>query len=551
MLNNVKNVANRLSAMALECPDAPAVVEPAGRDSQGRRRYRQVTFEQLDRDSERIAHGLLRLGVVPGMRLALLVRPGIDFVSLVFALYKSGAVTVLIDPGMGKRNLIDCLADAEPEGFIAIPPAHAIRVALRRRFPKAKLNVTVGRRWFWGGTTLANLRKTPVEGELPGVGDDDPAAIIFTTGSTGPPKGVLFSHANFDSQVNQIRECYDIRSGEIDVPCFPMFGLFNCAMGVTAVLPDMNPSRPAQVNPANIIEAVRDWKATQMFGSPAVLDRVGRYCEEQGETMPTLRRVLSSGAPVQAQVLRRMMNCINPQGDVFTPYGATESLPVASISASEVLSQTAEQTNLGAGVCVGRRFPRVSWKVIRIVDGPIRTIDEIKELPSGEIGELIVHGRMVTRRYVTRTETNATAKIADGADVWHRIGDSGYLDQQDRFWFCGRVAHRVLTAEGSMYPVRCEAIFNQHPSIRRSALVGVGQPGWQRPVVVLEPLAEQMPKNDAERQALLDEIRRLGAACPLTEGIADYLLHPSFPVDIRHNAKIFREKLAVWAEKRL
>ncbi len=591
MSDATHNVAGRLSAMARLCPDAVAVAEPSGRDAQGRRRYRQVTFQQLDLDSRRIAQGLRTMGVVPGTRLALLVRPGIDFVSLVFALFKSGAVAILIDPGMGRRNLIGCLAEAEPEGFVAIPAAHAVRKLFGRRFSKARLNVTVGRRWFWGGTTLAALRKSPTDGnQLPPVGGDDPAAIIFTTGSTGPPKGVLFSHANFDSQVGQIQELYDIRPGEIDVPCFPLFGLFNCAMGVTAVIPEMDPSHPARVDPANIIEAVRDWNATQAFGSPAVWDRVGRYCEAQGEKMPTLRRVLSAGAPIPAEVLRRMMNCIHSEGNVYTPYGATESLPVASISAVEVLGihrvsndklcataglpssasntggqatrgtlespvgtnvGTAEQTRLGAGVCVGRRFPRVRWKVIRVVDGPIRALDEIEKLPPGEIGELIVQGPMVTRRYVTRTESNATAKIVDGADVWHRMGDSGYLDERGRFWFCGRVAHRVLTADGPMYPVRYEAIFNQHPKIRRSALVGVGPAGRQRPVIVLEPYAEHAPKGKKEREVLLEEIRRLGAASPLTDRIADFLLHPAFPVDIRHNAKIFREKLAVWAEKRL
>ncbi|MBU4398711.1 MAG: AMP-binding protein [Planctomycetes bacterium] len=552
MSDATHNVAGRLSAMARLRPDAVAVAEPSGRDAQGRRRYRQVTFQQLDLDSRRIAQGLRTMGVVPGTRLALLVRPGIDFVSLVFALFKSGAVAILIDPGMGRRSLIGCLAEAEPEGFVAIPAVHAVRKIIQRRFPKARLNVTVGRRWFWGGTTLAALRKLPSGGnQLTQVGGDDPAAIIFTTGSTGPPKGVLFSHANFDSQVGQIRELYDIRPGEIDVPCFPLFGLFNCAMGVTAVIPDMDPSRPARVDPANIIEAVRDWNATQAFGSPAVWDRVGRYCEARSEKMPTLRRVLSAGAPIPAEVLRRMMNCIHQEGNVYTPYGATESLPVASISAAEVLAETAEQTRRGAGVCVGRRFPRVRWKVIRVVDGPIHSLDEIEELPPGEIGELIVQGPMVTRRYVTRTESNAAAKIVDGADVWHRMGDSGYLDERGRFWFCGRVAHRVLTADGPMYPVRCEAIFNQHPKIRRSALVGVGPAGRQRPVIVLEPHAEHAPKGKEEREALLEEIRRLGAANPLTDRIADFLPHPAFPVDIRHNAKIFREKLAVWAEKRL
>jgi olefin beta-lactone synthetase len=578
-MNALVNVARRLSLMAETRPEAVAVVEPLGYDRQRKRIYRQVTFRQLDQDSDRIARGLRELGVTPGTRLALLVRPGIDFVSLVFGLYKAGAVAILIDPGMGRRSLIRCLVEAEPEGFVAIPIVQAVRTLLAGRFPKARFNVTVGRRWpFFGGVTLEQLRGRAWSGsELAPTKVDDPAAIIFTTGSTGPSKGVLFSHGNFDAQVDQIRDFYGIQPGEIDLPAFPLFGLFNCAMGVTAVIPDMDPSRPAQVDPTKIIEAVADWNVTQTFGSPAIWDRVSQYCEARGLRLPTVRRVLSAGAPVPAEVLRRTKACIHPEGEVHTPYGATEALPVASISAGEVLgdcpdfrgatdsiaptgdqaakmglspsvaSGTAEKTRLGAGVCVGGKFPGIQWKVIRPIDGPIRSLDETEELPNGEIGELIVTGPVVTRQYVTRVEANALAKIADGAGYWHRMGDCGYLDGQDRFWFCGRMAHRVLTAEGPMYPVCCEAIFNRHSAIRRSALVGVGPAGQQRPVVILEPRPGQMPGSEKARTALLLEIRELGASCPLTERISDFLLHPGLPVDIRHNAKIFREKLAVWA----
>jgi acyl-CoA synthetase (AMP-forming)/AMP-acid ligase II len=276
-----------------------------------------------------------------------------------------------------------------------------------------------------------------------------------------------------------------------------------------------------------------------------------------------------------------MRACIHPEGEVHTPYGATEALPVASISASEVLGQnkkgtgtsqmpllagkykncsepvpcfftgTAAQTRLGRGVCVGRRFPGVRWGVVQVVDGPISTLDETRELPRGEIGELIVHGPMTTRRYVTRVEANALAKITDGEDIWHRMGDCGYLDVQDRFWFCGRVAHRVLTSAGPMYPVCCEAIINCHPAVRRVALVGVGPLGSQRPVFVVEPLPGKMPRGRRRREEFFAELRALAAANPLTQAVEDFLLHPSFPVDIRHNAKIFREKLAVWAAKRI
>ncbi|NUM79774.1 AMP-binding protein [bacterium] len=546
------NVATRLSAMARKLPDAIAVVEARGHGPEGRQRYRQATFRELDEDSSRIAAGLRQMGVRPGTRLALLVRPGVDFISLVFALFKAGAVIVLIDPGMGRRNLIQCLSDAEPQGFVAIPAVQAVRAVLRRRFPSARFNVTVGRRWFWGGATLDELRRRPSAGFEPSPTKAcDPAAIIFTTGSTGPPKGVLYAHGNFDAQVDEIRDFYGIRTGEIDLSCFPLFGLFNCAMGVTAVIPAMDPTRPAQADPATLIEAIRDWNVTQAFGSPAVWNRVGPYCREHGIKLATVRRVLSSGAPVAASVLQAMKDCIHPEGDMHTPYGATESLPVASIAASEVLGETAARTRGGAGVCVGRKFPQIQWKVVRIVDGPIRRIEEAEELPHEEIGELIVRGPVVTRCYLTRIESNALGKIPDGENVWHRMGDVGYLDRLDRFWFCGRLAHRVLTAEGPLYTIPCEAIFNQHPDIFRSALVGIGPVGRQRPVIVLEPHPGRMPAPGQAREKLLAEIRQLGQSHPLTSGIQDFLLHPAFPVDIRHNAKIFRENLAVWAARRL
>ena len=546
------NIAARLAVMADRMPDAVAVVEPLDYDRQGRRRYRQMTFRELSVDSDRIACGLRRLGVVPGTRLALLVRPGVDFVSLVFALYKVGATIILIDPGMGRKNLIHCLQAAEPEGFVAISMVQAVRAALRRRFPRAKKNVTVGRRWFWGGATLGQLRLRPHEGpELAVTRADDPAAIIFTTGSTGPPKGVEYSHGNFDAQVEQIRDFYGIREGEIDVPGFPLFGLFNCAMGVTAVIPDMDPTRPAQVDPEKFIEAVGDWKATQSFGSPAIWNQVGRYCEKTGTRLPTLRRVLSAGAPVPAHVLRRMKACIHPEGDIHTPYGATESLPVASIAASEILTETAAKTDRGAGVCVGRKFSRIEWKIIRVTDGPVPRLQDAKALPSGEIGELIVTGPVVTRRYATRTESNALGKIIDGDRIWHRMGDVGYLDDCERFWFCGRMAHRVQTSVGPKYTIPCEAIVNCHDDVYRSALVGVGEPGSQRPVMIVEPHAERLPRDAASRERLLDEVRGLASANPLTADIGAFLIHPSFPVDIRHNAKIFREKLAVWAAEQL
>ena len=544
----IVNVGRRLSAVAQCNPDGIAVVEPLRKTAQRRRRYRQITFRELDEDTSRIAAGLQRMGVRPGTRLVLLVRPSIDFISLVFALFKAGVVTILIDPGIGRQNLVRCLADAAPEGFIAIPRVHAIRVLLRRRFPRARFNVTLGRRLFWGGTTVAALRRTDATGfSAAATQRDDPAAIIFTSGSTGPPKGVLYQQGTFDRQVDEIRDFYDIRPGEIDVPGFPLFALFNSVMGVTTVIPDMDFARPAQADPRNILEAVSDWQATQAFGSPALWNVVGRYCEEHQVRMPSLRRVLSAGAPVPPHVLRRMKQAIHAEGEVHTPYGATESLPVASISASEVLHETASQSARGAGTCVGVRFPGIQWRVIQITDGPIPHIEETTELPRGEIGELIVQGPVVTREYVTRIEANALHKIRDGDTIWHRLGDVGYLDDRDRFWFCGRKSHRVITAAGVLFTLPCEAIFNQHPRVYRSALVGVGQRDRQRPVIVAEPWPDRKPASGEEERQLADELLVLAASHTLTRSIEAAFIVPALPVDIRHNSKIFREQVALWA----
>lgn len=537
--------------MTVRFPDEVAIAMPVGRERNGKRSYESCTFRELDEASSRIAAGLQLLGVKPGMRLVLMVRPSIDFISLTFALFKAGAVIVLIDPGMGRRNLIGCLEQSRPEGFVAIPGVQAVRFLLRKKFSRAQFNVTVGRRWFWDGVTLDQLKATDL-GQLTTLAttSDTPAAVIFTTGSTGPPKGVGYRHGQFSSQVDALRDFYGIQPGEIDLPGFPLFALFNCAMGVTTVIPDMDPTRPAQVNPRNIVEAIQDWQVTQAFGSPALWNVVGRYCEREKIRLPSLRRVLSAGAPVPPDVLRRVTAAMAETGDVHTPYGATEALPVASIAASEVLGETMGESRKGAGTCVGRAFPGIQWKIIQIEDQAIEDISAAVELGTNEIGELIVCGAVVTPEYVTRTEANTLAKIHDGNTVWHRMGDVGYLDAQGRFWFCGRKTHRVITRSAILYSVPCEAVFNEHPRVYRSALVGVGPSSSQTPVILIERLPEYAIKNSSDRRQFIDELRALAGQYDHTKQIDQFMFHSGFPVDIRHNSKIFREKLALWAARR-
>ncbi|MGB7327783.1 MAG: fatty acid CoA ligase family protein [Rubripirellula sp.] len=546
------NVAARLRIVASLMPGAIAIAQPDGPPHPGNARsYALTTFGNLDSSSETIARGLNAWGLKPGMRVAMLVPFGASFIELTFALLKAGVVVILVDPGMGRKHLIQCLEEANPDGFLGIPKAQAIRTLLRKKFPNAKWNVTVGRRYFWGGKSLNQIKSigeaAGSSSDLPTIERTDQAAVIFTTGSTGPPKGVLYTHGTFHAQIDRIRERYDIHRGSRDLACFPLFGLFDAVMGVTTIIPDMDPTRPADVDPRRLIEAANQWEIDQAFGSPALWNTVVRWAEANQieRPFPTLRRILSAGAPVPAATLLKLRSLIDPEANIVTPYGATEALPIASIESREILSETGPAAAKGKGVCVGTRFEGVAWRVIEINDGPITDISQATEVARGKIGELMVSGPMVTTEYVVRADQNALHKVADGDRTWHRMGDVGYLDDRDRFWFCGRKAHRVTVGKRNLYTIQCEAIFNGHPSVYRSALVGRGKRPDQTPVVMVELHTESKPANASAKSALETELRELASRNPLTRRIEEIIIRDApLPVDIRHNSKIFRERLA-------
>lgn len=593
------NIASHLAVMAERQPDTPAVVAPH-RDREGQLHYHQLTFRELNAASDQIARGFERIGIRRGLRTALMVPPGLDFFAVTFALFKVGAVPVLIDPGIGLNNFAACLAEAEPQAFIGISKAQAARVLLGWG-PSITISVTIGARWFWGGHTLEQVNElgsddghrsgaaVPVEvpastgtvERLPAGGDACPtsetAAILFTSGSTGVPKGVVYTHAMFSAQVEQVRGLYGIQPGEIDLPTFPLFALFGPALGMTEVLPEMDFTRPADVDPLKIIAAIERFRVTNMFGSPALINRVGRHGEAHGVNLPYLRRAISAGAPVPAKALARFVAMLPPGAQVFTPYGATECLPVANIGSNEILGETRTQTELGKGVCVGRPVSGLTVKIIRITDEPIAAWSDDLELPTGQVGEIAVQATQASRAYFHRDHSTALSKIpAANGKFFHRMGDVGYLDERGRIWFCGRKSHRVVTTVGTLFTIPCEAIFNTHPAVFRTALVGVcpvaalyerrasesGKPqqdGGHRPPLQeaaepLEPVLCVELESEARGQdeaRLRAELLALGAKFPHTQAIRTLLFHPAFPVDIRHNAKIFREKLAVWAKGQL
>ena len=545
------NVAAHLPEMARLQPETPAIFIPCGRDKQ-QTRHDTYSFAELDRESSRMAHALESIGIRRGVRTVLMVPPGFEFFALTFALFKIGAIPVLVDPGMGVKNLKTCLAEAEPQAFIGIPKAHVARLLLGWGKPTVKIFLTVGRRLFWGGSSLKKLLKTVASDivyETVETEDDETAAILFTSGSTGVPKGAVYSHGNFSAQVETLKQVYDIRPGEIDLPTFPLFALFAPALGMTSVVPEMDFTRPADVDPKKIITAIKKFQITTMFGSPALINRVSRYGEANNIQLPSLKRAISAGAPVPATVLECFANMLSPGAEVFTPYGATEALPVCSIGSTEILNETRYATDQGQGVCVGRPVPGIELEIIAISDDPIDQWQSDLKLDVGEIGEIIVKGPQVTQSYFNRSVSTALGKIPDPDQnsFYHRMGDLGYRDEQGRIWFCGRKAHRVVTAETTFFTIPCEAIFNTHKDVFRTALVGVGTPGRKRPILCVE-LEKGADRSDLDRTHR--ELLAIGVEHAITRSIKTCLFHPAFPVDIRHNAKIFREKLAVWAAEK-
>jgi acyl-CoA synthetase (AMP-forming)/AMP-acid ligase II len=228
---------------------------------------------------------------------------------------------------------------------------------------------------------------------------------------------------------------------------------------------------------------------------------------------------------------------------MFTPYGATESLPVSAVSAREVLTETVNLTRSGKGTCVGRPFPGVRVKIVEITTGPLASLHETRELPRGEIGEILVQSASTTRQYFRRPEATALSKVPDGDGFWHRMGDVGYFDDQGRLWYCGRKTHIVETEHGRLFTDCVEPILNTHPAVSRTALVGIGPVPRQTPVIVAELESGRVP-NGVESERIAAELKAL-------HPVGQVLFHPSLPVDVRHNVKINREYLAVWAAQEL
>ncbi|MFI2280484.1 fatty acid CoA ligase family protein [Nocardia beijingensis] len=543
---------DRFRAVVRTDPTRVAVRYADGVGPDGLPAYRHLTYRELDAWSDTIAQRLAASGVGTGTRTIVLVLPSPELYAIMFGLLKIGAVAVVIDPGMGVRKMLRCLRAVDAEAFIGIPQAHALRVLFRRGFRTVRTTVTVGRRWFWRGETLRDWGRTPT-GPVPAgrpATEDDPLVIAFTTGSTGPAKAVQLTHGNLAAMVEQVHVARGEVAPEASLITLPLVGVLDLLLGSRCVLPPLIPSKVGATDPAHVADAIEKFGVRTMFASPAVLIPLLEYLRAHPTPLESLESVYSGGAPVPDWCIAGLRAVLGEDAKVVAGYGSTEALPMSTIESRELLAGLVERAHRGAGTCIGRPSYQVQARVVAITDEPIPTWDRAEELAEGladtrGIGELVVSGPNVSTRYYWPEQANALGKIVDGDRIWHRTGDLAWIDEEGRIWFCGRKSQRVVTAHGPMFTVQVEQIFNTVAGVARTALVGIGPRGAQRPVLCVEL------RPGADPAVVEPALRAHGAGFELTRTIADFLVHPSFPVDIRHNAKIGREQLTVWAAERL
>lgn len=537
--------ARRAEPGAAPAPGArPSTLLDTHADLGGRNALAETTVGSIDFAEfagrvDRTARGLVAAGVQPGDRVALMVPPGIDLAVSLYACWQAGAVIVLIDSGLGPRGMSAAIRSADPAHLIGIPKALAAARTLR-----------------WPGRPICTAELGPARRRLLGaVGEPPPlqdartelpappstadiAAVVFTSGATGPSKGVVYTHGQLEAQRDALVRLYGITHDDRLVAAFAPFALYGPAIGISSVVPDMDVAAPGTLTAAALGDAAVLADATMVFASPAALANVVRTVDrltaEHRRAFARVRLLLSAGAPVRASLLRAAAELF-PNAVARTPYGMTECLPVADIALDAI-----DAAGDGDGVCVGHPLPDVDVR-IRPLDRSGRTTGELTSAP-GVVGEVVVCAPHARAGYDRLWHTQFAADRPTG---WHSTGDVGHLDEHGRLWIGGRLGHVVMTAGGPVTPVRLEQAIESLDGVAMAAVVGVGPAGDQQLVAVVEPTDPPRASRLA-RTDVVDRVRT--AAGPDVVAVFEV---PGLPVDRRHNSKIDRTRVAAWAERAL
>jgi acyl-coenzyme A synthetase/AMP-(fatty) acid ligase len=424
---SANNISEYLRINSEMFPDKPALLHPV-----------RISYKELVTEVDRYSFGLESAGIKYGSLTILMVPAGAEFFIYTFALLRIGAIPVMIDPGMGIKAMSKALADMKADAFIGIPKAHFLKFIRPSVFLTVKTRIIVGFPWFPRGLRIKNILYDSNE-KYPTcpVGNNNVAAIFFTSGSTGPAKGVTYTTGILNKQIQVTKVQFNIGLDETDLCTFPLLGLFAICHGNSSVIADMDMIRPSRLNPARIIKNIQDFGCTQMFGSPVVLDKLSKYGNVNRIKLPSLKKIISAGAPVHRNLLESFSQLISDDAEIHIPYGATEALPVTDICAFERLQQGSDETENENGICIGYPVKGLDVSIIKISDNQIKSWNDVVQMAVNEVGEIVVKGAWVTTEYFNNLKATGLSKIYDSTDQskWHRMGDLGRIDSEGRLWF--------------------------------------------------------------------------------------------------------------------
>lgn len=510
----------------------------------------QITWRHLWHVTTSIANGLLDLGVRPGDRVSMLVPPGNNLTAALYACLKIGAVAVVADAGLGPKGMTRATTSADPKWIIGELPGLSLARAFN--WPGRRISVSplgpLQRRLFKVETSLTALSRTPHRAEFPTPAVTDDAAILFTSGSTGPAKGVRYTHGDISALAAVLTRVFDVKEGTGLVAGFPPFALLGPAIGATSVTPDMSVTKPKTLTASAIADSIIAGSATMVFASPAAYTNVAATASaldaEQKAACARVELVLSAGAPVPLELMEAIA-VVFPNASIHSPYGMTEGLLLTDIDRHGV-AEAAATSNLG--VCVGRPIDGVELALAPI-DASGTPADSLLQgtAAQGRLGEFVVSAAHIKSGYDNLWATTAqSARDNLGGRTWHRTNDIGHIDAEGRVWLEGRLQHVVTTPHGPVGPGGLEALIDSDEQVSRSAVVGIGPAGTQSLVAVLDAEGTDLSPGLAPLDIsarLRDQVARM-----IGHDLTAVLVAPTFPTDIRHNSKIDRSRLAAWAD---
>lgn len=506
---------------------------------------RAVSWAALSQRVTELAAGLAGAGVRPGDRVGLLVEPSADLTSVVYAVWRAGAVVVVADKGLGFAGMRRALRGASIDHLVAGDAGLAAARAMG--LPGSRISVrqlpASMRRLLGVDHDLDSLARRGRTAPLPTApGPDADCAVVFTSGATGPAKGVVYRHRQVRAQVDLVRATYDLHDDDTFVAAFAPFSILGPALGLGSSIPDIDVTAPGTLTAPLLAAAAAAVEARVVFASPAALRRVVATSADlspaQSESLSRVRLVMSAGAPVPASLLVAVGEVL-PNASLRTPYGMTEVLPVTDVSYEQIL-----EAGAGEGVCVGRPTAGVEVAVEPLAerrDGRAATLIH----DAGVTGEICVRAAHTKDRYDSLWATEHASSRHPG---WHATGDVGHVDDEGRLWVEGRVVHVISRADALVTPVAIEQRVESLDTVAAAAAVGVGPAGAQVLVVVIVPEGTPSRKRIGRRFPM----RLRVAPHDLAEGVravagtavAAVLCADLLPTDIRHASKVDRLEVA-------